>query len=71
MLKKTPGNRYNKNDKINFCYYCENCGHTISFYAFEAEKKVCNWCGRLNYKNDLTKFKDTLNKKLKEVKTCQ
>lgn len=67
MLRKVPGDRGNKQSKENFKYYCEHCGHTISFYAFEPDKKVCNWCGRLNYRNDLVKFKQILAKKIKEV----
>jgi hypothetical protein len=47
--------------------HCEYCGHTISFYAFEPTKKLCDWCGRYNYKNELVKFKYLLNKKMKEV----
>jgi hypothetical protein len=67
MLRKTPGDYCNKESKYNFKYYCEHCGHTISFYAFEPEKKLCHCCGRYNYKNDLVKFKDILIKKIKEV----
>ena len=67
MIKKAPGDRYNKHSKTNYRYYCERCGHTITFYAFEPDKKVCDWCGRLNYKNESAKFKDILTKKLKEV----
>ena len=47
--------------------YCEFCGHTISFYAFEKDKKLCSWCGRYNYRNGLVEFKDKLEKKKKEV----
>lgn len=46
---------------------CEYCGHTISFYAFEKDKKICSHCGIYNYRNDLIKFKDLLNKKKREV----
>jgi rRNA maturation endonuclease Nob1 len=67
MIKKVPGNKRNKQAQINFHYYCEYCGHTISFYAFEPEKKVCDFCGKLNYKNEFAKFKDKLNEKIKEV----
>ena len=67
MLKRTTIDYHNKNSKNNFKYYCEHCGHTISFYAFEPEKKLCSWCGRYNYKTDIAKFKDKLNKKIKEV----
>lgn len=50
--------------KQNYKKKCEFCGHTISFYAFENDKKICNYCGKYNYRNDLIKFKI----KLKEVK---
>lgn len=67
MLKRVGIDVVNKNSKINFQYRCEYCEHAISFYAFEPDKKICNWCGRYNYKNDLAKFKDKLIKKKKEV----
>jgi uncharacterized protein (DUF983 family) len=47
--------------------YCEYCGHTMTFYAFEKERKLCTWCGKYNYKNDKVQFKDLLLKKRKEV----
>lgn len=47
--------------------HCKYCGHTISFYAFEKERKLCDWCGRFNYKNELVEFKHILEKKKKEV----
>lgn len=47
--------------------HCDYCGHTISFYAFEPDTKICNHCQHLNYRNDLVMFKDKLNKKMKEV----
>lgn len=67
MLRRVPADRYNNQTENNFKYYCEYCGHTISFYAFEPEKKLCYWCGNYNYKTDFAKFKDKLNKKIKEV----
>lgn len=53
-----------ENEKMKYKKYCEFCGHTISFYAFERDKKVCNHCGRYNYRNNLVKFKDILNKSI-------
>lgn len=48
--------------------HCEHCGHTITFYAFEPDKKCCNWCGRYTYRDNAAKFKDLLAKKQKELK---
>ena len=53
-----------ESEKQKYKKHCEYCGHTISFYAFESDKKVCNYCGRYNYRNNLIKFKDKLNKSL-------
>ena len=55
------------NEKAKYRKYCEFCHHTMTFYAFEPDKKLCNWCGRYNYRNDLIKFKSLLSKKKKEV----
>lgn len=41
--------------------YCEFCGHTMTFYAFEKDRKVCSHCGRFNYKNKRVEFKYKLN----------
>lgn len=57
----------NKQCKTNYVKYCGNCGHTISFYAFESNKKVCNWCGVTNYKSEIDKFKNLFQEKAKEV----
>ena len=57
----------NKQSKTNYAKYCGNCGHTISFYAFEPKKKVCNWCGVTNYKSRIDEFKDLLQRQMKEV----
>lgn len=46
---------------------CKFCGHTISFYAFESDRKLCSWCGRYNYRNGLVEFKELLKKKKREV----
>lgn len=48
--------------------HCEYCGHTISFYSFEPERKVCNFCGRMNFKNEKARFKHLFFKKRKELK---
>ena len=42
--------------------HCKYCGRTISFYAFEKDKKLCSWCGRYNYRSGLVEFKDKLKK---------
>ena len=47
--------------------HCKFCGHSISFYAFEPDRKLCSYCGRYNYRNDLIKFKELLNKKKREI----
>ena len=44
---------------------CKFCGHTLSFYAFEPDKKLCNYCGRYNYRNDKIEFKELMKGKLK------
>lgn len=51
--------------------YCKYCGHTLSFYFFEKDKKLCDWCGRYNYRNGMVEFKDKLLTKRKEVERCQ
>lgn len=53
--------------KQDYKKHCKYCGHTISFYAFEPDKKLCNYCGRYNYKNEQAKFKDLLVKKKREI----
>ena len=47
--------------------YCKVCGHTMTFFAFEPDKKLCSWCGYYNYRNGLVEFKEVLNKKRKEL----
>ena len=54
-------------EQSKFKRHCEHCGHTISFYAFEKDKKICGWCGYYNYKNDFIKFKELFSKKKREV----
>lgn len=56
------------NVKTKNSRYCEHCGHTITFYAFEPDKKCCNWCGKYTYRDNAAKFKDLLAKKQKELK---
>lgn len=48
--------------------YCKYCGHTMSFYAFEKERKLCSWCKRYNFKNGLVEFKTLLEKERKRTK---
>lgn len=52
-------------EKMKNKKYCCYCKHTISFYAFEKDKKICKWCGKYNYKDDKAKFKDVFIKKEK------
>lgn len=49
-----------ENVRIRNHKYCEYCGHTMTFYAFEPDKKCCDWCGRYNYRDEAAKFKDLL-----------
>lgn len=48
------------NDKLNNSKLCKYCGHRISFYAFEKDKKLCNHCKRYNYRNDIIEFREKL-----------
>lgn len=60
-------NEQRKNHK-----YCEYCGHTMTFYAFEKDRKLCSFCGRYNYKNDLVKFRYNLMKTKRRMELkCQ
>lgn len=68
MIRQPIGDIKNPQSKTNFHYYCEYCGHTITFYAFEPEKKVCNFCGRMNFKNEKARFKHLFFKKRREIK---
>jgi hypothetical protein len=55
------------NEMSKYRIYCK-CGHSVLIYPFEKrDKKLCSYCGNLVYKNDLTKFKCLLSKKMKEV----
>lgn len=57
----------NRQSKSNYKKYCGNCGHTISFYAFEPKKKICNYCGTINYKSEKDEFIYLFQKRMKEV----
>lgn len=59
------------NELINNSKHCEFCGHTLSFYFFEKDRKVCKHCGRYNYKNDFVKFKYKLREKGLRVEKCE
>lgn len=48
------------NIKLENSKLCKYCGHRITFYAFEKNKKICSHCGRFNYKNDLIEFKEKM-----------
>ena len=50
-----------RSEQIKFEKYCEFCGHTMSFYAFEKDRKLCSYCGRFNYRNKRVEFKYKLN----------
>lgn len=50
-----------------FKKHCKYCGHTISFYAFEPNRKLCSWCGFYNYKSGFVEFKEKLEKERKRV----
>lgn len=67
MKKSTDYVEILAKEKIKHKKYCEHCGHTISFYAFEKDRKVCNYCKRYNYRNEKIKFKYLLNKKINEI----
>ena len=55
-------------EQLKYKKYCRICGHTMSFYAFEPDKKLCSWCGHYNYKNGLVEFKYLLEKERKRIK---
>lgn len=57
-------------EQSKFKKYCTNCGHTLSFYAFEKDRKCCYHCGTYNYKNDFVKFKYKLIEKGVKVQKC-
>ena len=50
---------------------CKYCGHSISFYAFEPDKKLCSHCGRYNYRDEKSEFKDLFTKKRREKEKCK
>jgi len=51
--------------------HCEFCGHTISFYFYEKDRKCCRHCGRFNYRNEFVKFKYKLMEKGLKVEKCK
>ena len=55
-------------EQAKYKKHCQFCGHTISFYAFEPERKLCSWCKRYNFKNGLVEFKTLLEKERKRTK---
>lgn len=67
MMVKFKQDMKLENEKIKHRRYCKKCGHAISFYAFEPERKLCDYCGVFNYKNDLVEFKTLLNKKKRGI----
>ena len=54
-------------EQLKYKKYCKFCGHTMSFYAFEPDRKVCSWCGYYNYKNGFVEFKYMLEKERKRL----
>ena len=56
MMVKFKQDMKLENEKIKHRKYCKKCGHAISFYAFEPDRKLCDYCGVFNYKNDLVEF---------------
>lgn len=59
------------NEQAKYKKYCEYCGHTISFYFFEKDRKCCSHCGKYNYKNDFIKFKYKLKEKGLRLEKCE
>ena len=59
------------NEKSKFHRHCEYCGHTISFYFFEKDRKCCDHCGKYNYRNDFIKFKYKLKEKGLKIEKCE
>jgi ribosomal protein L37E len=57
----------NPQAKSNFHKYCIKCGHTMTFYHFENDKKICSYCGTLNYRNNLIEFKDKIKKEMRKI----
>ena len=51
--------------------YCKFCGHTLTFFTFEPDKKLCSHCGRYNYRDGKSEFKDLFTKKRKEKEKCE
>lgn len=56
-----------ESERIKHRRHCKKCGHTISFYSFEPDRKLCNFCGVFNYRNDSAEFKEKLIKRTKEI----
>ena len=51
-------------DKAKMNKYCTNCGHTLSFFAFEKDTKVCSHCGTMNFRNKKAEFEYQLKKSI-------
>lgn len=56
------------NEQAKFKKHCKYCGHTMTFYHFEKDRKLCSHCKKFNYRNDEVKFKILLNQKRRELK---
>lgn len=57
-------------EQAKYKKHCTNCGHTMTFFIYEKDRKCCSYCGTFNYKNDLIKFKYKLMEKGVKVQKC-
>lgn len=58
-------------EQVDNSKHCEYCGHTLTFYFFENDRKCCKFCGRYNYRNDFIKFKYKLKEKGLKIEKCE
>lgn len=55
-----------ESEKAKYKVKCP-CGHTVKFYPIYHKTKIlCVCCGNYVYKDEKEKFKELLNKKMKE-----
>lgn len=50
-----------RSEQVKYEKYCEFCGHTLTFYAFEKDRKLCRVCGKFNYKDKRVEFRYKFN----------
>ncbi len=55
------------NEQAKYKKHCKYCGHTLTFYAFEKDIKLCKYCGKFNYRNGMVEFKNKMQKEIKNV----